>query len=144
LCISYVLYLLLIINSATAIIAANNKINKCSDRNSTVCAAFLNKRPIKLPKAPGNARIAFFARSSRRFATLTKTCLIGFVGLVGGRPEGTPEPGVGKTDKTMVDIVIPMAVIRAPIVTPSLLNNSFSLSANDRDLSLTISFIRLI
>ena len=110
---------------------------KCSDRNKTNSPAFFNRKLIRLPITPGRALKAFLAKSRNQFDNLTSTLLKGFVdGGEGG-------DGVGKRDKTIVEMTNPKAVIIAPIVTPSLRNNSFSLSPRDLVLSLMTSFTLL-
>ena len=74
--------------------------------------------------------------SSNQFASLVRKRLTRL------GPESSLEGGLGVTAKMMVDIIIPTAVITAPMVKPSLLNNSliFLLEAHSRLLLLHLFF----
>src|SRR5271155_1623491 len=113
---------------------------KCFDKNSKASLAVLNMKLIRLPMIPGRAANAFLANSCNQLKILIRTLCTRFGGFgseVGG---GTPGFDDENTDKIILEIVIPAAVIIAPIVKPSLLNNSFNLLLNDLVLSLMISF----
>lgn len=96
--------------------------------------SFFNRKLTTLPNKPGNAFSAFLARSNRKFDNLTSTFFTTPLLPLGGVE--------GVKARIIVEIVIPIAVIRAPIVKPSRLNNSFNLSLNGRVSSLMIVFIR--
>src|SRR5271165_2612054 len=113
---------------------------KCSDKNSKASLAFLNMKLIRLPMKPGRAANAFLATSCNQLEILISTLCTPFGGFGSGTGRETLGLGDLNTDKIIVEIVIPMAVIIAPMVKPSLLNNYFNLSLNDLVLSLMISF----
>ena len=125
---------------------------KCSARKPTACPAVFKMKLTIVPMSPGNAAAPFLAKSRRNLPNFFKTSLI-LSGMLGfGGPGGVgPGVGVGITffkafaiPRAIAAIVIPTAVTKLAIVTPSFLNSSLILSPKERRLSYKMSLIRSV